>query len=409
MQPGSPLHLGLAWEFLNNASVDLDAAAVMFDAYGQVIDAVFYNQMQALGGAVTHSGDCRNGEIVGDDEVITIHPHMLPPSVVAVALVVNCYNVGSFAEVSTAVARVCTGPNREYEMLRYAPSCAGAHTGFVIGMLTLQLQGPNAGWNFKAIGSPASGRNFEASMAEIQGALSHAIDKHDLVHYTPGQRFNMQKGDTFEIPCDVVTMGLGWDPCRGPDMDLDAAVITLDRVGNVCDTIYFKNLMAPGIQHTGDNLTGEGDGDDEQIILKLNQIQGNVATMLFVVNIYNLNRVFRDVDNEFCRLVDSSTGAELCHFELDYMDKQVDASNNLIMCKLFRGSSGRWQMQSLGMGLMGSRTAVELAGILQGMPMVRQYALNLPCYSPIPVDLNAPRKPKKKKKSGGDGCQCTMM
>lgn len=58
------------------------------------------------------------------------------------------------------------------------------------------------------------------------------------MHYVPGQRFNLQKGDTFEIPTDVVQMGLGWDPCRGPDMDLDASVIMLDRVGNTINTVH---------------------------------------------------------------------------------------------------------------------------------------------------------------------------
>jgi len=104
-----PIHLGLAWEFLEGSSVDLDATAVLFDAYGQVIDAAFYNQLKIMNGAVIHSGDCRNGEIIGDDEVITIFPHLLPPTVVAVALVVNSYNTGSFIEVGHAMARVLTG------------------------------------------------------------------------------------------------------------------------------------------------------------------------------------------------------------------------------------------------------------------------------------------------------------
>jgi stress response protein SCP2 len=91
---------------------------------------------------------------------------------------------------------------------------------------------PN-GWHFKATGAPAQGRNFEGSMTELHTALQEVLTLHKLIHYVPGQRFNMEKGETFEIPQDVVTMGLGWDPCRGnTNMDLDASVIMFDKVAS---------------------------------------------------------------------------------------------------------------------------------------------------------------------------------
>jgi len=387
----------------------LDATVVLFDAYGQVVEAAYYNQLSVLGGAVSHSGDCRQGEIVGDDEVITIHPHLLPPQVIACGLIVNAYNTGSLAEVGHAMARVLTGPNKEVELLRYAPACAGPHTGFVIGILALQ---PN-GWHFKAVGTPAQGRDFEASMGELQRALSEAYPLHSITHYVPGVRFNMQKGDTFEIPCSVVTMGLGWDPCRGAsNMDVDASVIMFDRVGNTAGVIFWGNLACPGIQHTGDNLTGEGEGDDEQIVLRLDQISNNVAVLLFVVNIYTANRVFRDVDNEFVRLVDTKTSGELCRFEMDYMDDEVDASNNLLMAKLFRGPTGKWEMQAIGQGMRGPRAAPDLSKIIQKDPAIQQFQLNKPCCSLVPP---APQRKKAKKRKGGvaggdgPGCACALM
>merc|ERR1711939_709366 len=140
-----------------------------------------------------------------------------------------------------------------------------------------------------------------------------------------------------------------------------------DQSGASVDCVYWGKLASPGVNHCGDNLTGEGEGDDEQVILRLSSIPPGVATLLFVVNIYTSSRVFRDVDNEFCRLCDGRV--ELCRFDLDYLDDKVDASNNLVMCKLFKSKFGKWEMQSLGYPLKGPRTAVELAK----SPLLREY------------------------------------
>lgn len=71
-----------------------------------------------------------------------------------------------------------------------------------------------------------------------------------------------------------------------------------------------------------------------QVTLRLAQIPGNVHVLIFVVNVYSLNRVFRDVDNEFCRLIDARTHAELCRFEMDYMDAQVSRKYMCNTCNM---------------------------------------------------------------------------
>eukprot|EP00658_Telonema_sp_P-2_P025383 TRINITY_DN2021_c0_g1_i4.p1 TRINITY_DN2021_c0_g1~~TRINITY_DN2021_c0_g1_i4.p1 ORF type:complete len:156 (-),score=52.08 TRINITY_DN2021_c0_g1_i4:88-555(-) len=112
-------------------------------------------------------------------------------------------------------------------------------------------------------------------------------------------------------------------------------------------------LRYPGVVHAGDNLTGEGEGDDEQISLDLQTLAAkNIWTVLFVVNIYNRtnNPVnFGMVDNEFCRLVDLDRKTEMCRYELDDMG-YVDTANTLVMCKLFRvgANNNVWRMQALG-------------------------------------------------------------
>jgi len=407
------LQMGLYWEYIHSAHVDLDASVVLFDAYGQVVDAAFYNQLSILNGAVTHSGDCRDGSMQGLNEVITIAPHLLPPNVVAAVLLVNTYNTGNFAEVGHAMASISTDGK---EILRYAPACAGPHTGFVMGILHFL---PQQGWHFKAVGQPSQGRNFEDCMGELHEALKSTVEVHNIKQYVKGQRFILHKGDTFQIPSDEVMMGLGWDPCRGPDMDVDAAVLGFTEDGRPRTVVYWGSLVAPGIQHKGDNLTGKGEGDDEQVILRLNQLPPEISTLLFVVNIYTPQRCFCDVEGEFCRLVDNRTNAELCRFEMDYMDPQVDTANNLIMCKMFRKGDGSWALQVLGFPVQGPRTAPQMADPTKNMvsPVLQNYSLTRPCYSPVPIDPNPKKKPPKKgrqksKSNSGDSgdtqCSCTI-
>jgi hypothetical protein len=164
------------------------------------------------------------------------------------------------------------------------------------------------------------------------------------------------------------------------------------------------------------------------VVLRLNSLGPQVAVLLFVVNIYTQNCVFRDVDNEFCRLVDTRSGGELVRFEMDYMDDkaegldphhssltlavlpQVDSSNNLLMCKLFKGPAGKWEMQALGLGMNGPRTAKELTQTIGLDPMTQEYQLNKPCCSRIPVDANVRKKPANRRRKGpAGGCACTIQ
>jgi len=135
-----------------------------------------------------------------------------------------------------------------------------------------------------------------------------------IIRYVPGQRFNLEKGATFEIPTDCVTMGLGWDPCRGGNMDVDASVLVFDQNAQPTTVVFWGNLAVPGINHKGDNLTGEGGGDDEQVVINFSSLDPSATVLIFVVNIYTQGRVFKDVDNEFCRLLEGTGGSatELC-------------------------------------------------------------------------------------------------
>merc|ERR1711939_1070992 len=104
-----------------------------------------------------------------------------------------------------------------------------------------------------------------------------------------------------------------------------------------------------GIQHTGDNLTGEGEGDDEQIIVNLDQIGANIQQVFFVVNIYTPHRTFSQVAEPFCRIVDNSSGAELCRYAL----RDAGSESGLIIARIAREAGGRWGFHALGLPCRG--------------------------------------------------------
>eukprot|EP00656_Telonema_subtile_P007631 TRINITY_DN13581_c0_g1_i4.p2 TRINITY_DN13581_c0_g1~~TRINITY_DN13581_c0_g1_i4.p2 ORF type:complete len:239 (-),score=45.47 TRINITY_DN13581_c0_g1_i4:39-755(-) len=235
--------------------------------------------------------------------------------------------------------------------------------------------------------------------------MSQAVNIAPHKAYIPGKRFMLTKGETIDFTATCVRAGLGWDMAKNLpfELDLDASVLLLDHSGQVVYTVYWGQLVYPGVQHHGDNLTGKGEGDDEQITLDLTQLGANIVTVLFVVNIYNKTNSpvnFGMVDNEFCRLVDMSRGCEMCRYVLDDM-AHVNESNTLLMCKLFRAAANNnlWRMQALGVPLSGPSTAVELSrtGLLEPL------SYKLPVFSPVPAPAKKEKKPKTKK-GGGECC-----
>ncbi|MYW00637.1 TerD family protein, partial [Streptomyces sp. SID3343] len=146
-------------------------------------------------------------------------------------------------------------------------------------------------------------------------------------------------------PLSRIRMGLGWDPAkRGGSIDLDASCIAFDAQGKKVATVWFMKLsgLSGAIEHSGDNLTGEGDGDDESIVVRLDALPANVTGLVFTVNSF-LGQKFTEVSRAFCRLVDDTTGAELVHFELS----NTEPRTAVLMCKLVREGPA-WTMTALG-------------------------------------------------------------
>ncbi len=153
-----------------------------------------------------------------------------------------------------------------------------------------------------------------------------------------------------------VFVGLGWKPAQAssgffksmfstPDaIDLDASCIVFDAQKNVIDTVWFRQLRNSNnsIVHTGDNRTGEGDGDDEVIKLDLSKLPENAAQLVFVINSFT-GQTFDKVGNAYCRLVDQVTGKEIAQYKLTGEGKHTAQ----IMARLYI-ENGEWMMQALG-------------------------------------------------------------
>jgi tellurium resistance protein TerZ len=149
-------------------------------------------------------------------------------------------------------------------------------------------------------------------------------------------------------------MGLGWDPVKkkglfgfgggSQEIDLDASCVMFDEQNNQTDVVWFRQLKSKdgSIIHTGDNRTGEGDGDDEQIIVNLTTVPANVKSLVFTVNSFT-GQNFSQVDNATCRIVNASNNQEVARFNLSTLGNH----NSQIMVKLYR-HNGEWKMHAIG-------------------------------------------------------------
>jgi tellurium resistance protein TerZ len=149
-----------------------------------------------------------------------------------------------------------------------------------------------------------------------------------------------------------VRMGLGWDAVkkrglfgkRSQSIDLDASALLFDAQRRLVDAVWFRQLQSKdgSVQHTGDNLTGEGEGDDESIIVDLPRLSPAVTQIVFTVNSFT-GQDFSQIENAFCRLVDETTGEELARFDLTGSGRH----NAQIMAKVTRDGAG-WAMTAIG-------------------------------------------------------------
>lgn len=161
-----------------------------------------------------------------------------------------------------------------------------------------------------------------------------------------------------------VLIGLGWDvrATDGQDYDLDASVFLLaenGKVRNELDFIFYNNLRTVdgSVEHTGDNRTGEGDGDDESIKIKLDKIPANVAKLVFVVTIHDAvvrKQSFGQVEGAFIRLVNDDTQIEVARYDLT---EDASTETAMLFGELYR-HNGEWKFRAVGQGYAGGLSSV---------------------------------------------------
>lgn len=165
-------------------------------------------------------------------------------------------------------------------------------------------------------------------------------------------RVSLQKNQTVSLVkggrplLSQVKMGLGWEPAfGGRDIDLDASVIAYGPQRNHIDSCYFGKLSILGgsVKHSGDNLTGEGAGDDEVIVVDLGRLPAEATGLVFTVNSFS-GQKFTEVAKAYCRLIDAASGEELVRFDLTTAEPQT----GVMMAKLIKQFSGEWEMTAMG-------------------------------------------------------------
>lgn len=162
-----------------------------------------------------------------------------------------------------------------------------------------------------------------------------------------------------------VLVGLGWDTNRydgGKDFDLDSSVFLLGADGKVAsddDFVFYGNLKhkSGGVEHLGDNLTGAGEGDDEQIKVFLDKIPAEVQKIDFTVTIYEAEerkQSFGQVENAFIRIVNAATNEELIRYDLG---EDFSIETAVVVGELYR-NNGEWKFNAIGSGFEGGLGAL---------------------------------------------------
>lgn len=188
------------------------------------------------------------------------------------------------------------------------------------------------------------------------------------VSLSKGQSLSLSKEASGAL--SKVVMGLGWDPIKKKgflgfmggqkSIDLDASCVLFDGSKHKVDQVWFRQLRSKdgSIVHTGDNLTGAGEGDDEQIIVDLSAVPANVQSLVFVVNSFT-GQNFSQVENAFCRIVDQSTNQELARYDLSCQGNHTAQ----IMVKVYR-QDNEWKVHAIGENASG-RTFEDLLPAIQ--------------------------------------------
>ncbi|MBC9726922.1 TerD family protein [Streptomyces sp. TRM68367] len=386
MTPGSNIPLSAARVTVDVAApVRLDVSGLLLTADGKVRsddDFIFYNQ--PTGPGVTY----RSGGGTAPD-AITVDTAAVPPGIEKIIVTASPDAAGQTFQGVEPTATIRNADDSSV-LATFTPPQLGAETALVI--VEIYLRGGQ--WKARAVGQgyanglagiatdfgvtveePATPAQPAATPppATMQPPVAPPAPPLSTPQAPPAPaappappaaapgtgkinldkgRVSLQKNQTVSLVkggrplLASVKMGLGWEPAyRGKDIDLDASVIAYGPQRNHIDSCYFGKLQIVGgaIRHSGDNLTGEGGGDDEVITVDLGRLPQEVTGLVFTVNSFS-GQKFTEVAKAYCRLLDATTGEELVRFDLT----NAEAQTGVMMAKLIRQFSGEWDMTAMG-------------------------------------------------------------
>ncbi|MDT0472076.1 TerD family protein [Streptomyces griseoviridis] len=373
MTPGSNIPLSAARVAVDVAApVRLDVSGLLLTADGKVRsddDFIFYNQ--PAGPGVTY----RSGGGTAPDAIV-VDTTAVPPGIEKIIVTASPDAAGqTFQGIEpTATLR---GADDNSVLATFTPPQLGTETALVIVEIYLR----NGAWKARAVGQgyanglagiatdfgvtveeppPAQPQTHAPAPAPAPQVTAPPMPSTPPPAAAPGTgkinldkgRVSLQKNQTVSLVkggrplLSQVKMGLGWEPAyRGKDIDLDASVIAYGPQRNHLDSCYFGKLtiLNGAIKHSGDNLTGEGGGDDEVIVVDLGRIPQEATGLVFTVNSFS-GQKFTEVAKAYCRLVDAATDEELVRFDLTSAEPQT----GVLMAKLIRQFSGEWEMTAIG-------------------------------------------------------------
>jgi stress response protein SCP2 len=355
----------LSWES-RPGTPDVDVLALLLTEAGRVrsdADMVFYNAPRHSSGTVRVTGKQVSGPSTTD--TVEVDLAKIEPGVERIVLAGSA-DAGSFGAVAGLVLKV-TDSGTGAELAVFPMSDAGTETAFVFGELYRRA----GGWKFRTVG-----QGYAAGLAGLATDFGITVDDEpatpapaapatrSVVNLDKG-RVSLRKNERVSLvktgspALTRVRMGLGWDPAAaGKSIDLDASVLAFDARHQQVGIAWFMHLIEFGgaLAHAGDNQDGEGDGDDEQIVIDLARLPAEVTDLVFTINSFKGHK-FTEIRRAFCRLIDDTGGGELVRFDLSDSEPRT----GVIMSVISREPGGSWQMRAVG-EFHEAKTARAMAG-----------------------------------------------
>ncbi|MEV6837457.1 TerD family protein [Streptomyces sp. NPDC051133] len=376
MTPGSNIPLSTVRVTVDVAApVRLDVSGLLLTADGKVRsddDFIFYNQPVGPGVSYASGGGAA-------PDAITVDTAAVPPDIEKIVVTASPDAAGQTFQGIEPTATVRDADGGEV-LATFTPPQLGTETALVV----MEIYRRGGQWKARAVGQGYAdglagiatdfGVTVEEPAAAAPAAAAPAPAPQAVAPQTPPPpaappappaavpgtgkvnldkgRVSLQKNQTVSLVkggrplLSLVQMGLGWEPAfRSADIDLDASVIAYGPQRNHIDSCYFGKLtiLNGAVKHSGDNLTGEGGGDDEVIVVDLGRLPQEVTGLVFTVNSFS-GQKFTEVAKAYCRLVDTATGEELVRFDLTHAEPQT----GVMMAKLVRQFSGEWDMTAVG-------------------------------------------------------------